>query len=470
MSDGTACLDHYSDLFLDLYQVLDHYNDPQRNCMLPDHATIEICRAGRWQPAATLTPATPERGYLGAARFDYLLEYAAENAGPDTAPSAGVSGRYPVDFDLHQHDHWPAFVLDLLPSGYGRRQWLEQLELVEGPSSDWPLLLRGTAFPPGNLRIAEAAAAKDLDCLVPTAAGDVVAMRDHPGFTREDVLARDEAFIEYAYQHGIYAAGGSDVQGVAPKLLLTQDRGGAWHAEGRLPDADVLAHWLVKRPRGNTAADRQVLKNEAAYMQVAEKLGLRVHGTLIWERNNLFVPRFDRRVRNGRVDRFGMESLCSLAGIAEFGARVLHETLCDGLVRYCTTPEHELLEYIKRDIVNVVLGNKDNHARNTAVIRREDGTVALAPLFDFAPMYLDPEGIARLCRWDGDAEQAGNPIWTSVIERYHDHLGDAAIALREFGELIARLPTTMRECGVDDDIIEHRARAIDEHAKQLLTL
>jgi len=438
--------------------------------MLPDHATIEIYRAGRWQPAGTLTPANPDRGYQSAAQFDYLLEYAAENAGPDTAPTAGVSCCYPVDFDLHQHDHWPAFVLDLLPSGYGRRQWLEQLELAEGPSSDWPLLLHGTAFPPGNLRIAEAVAAKNLDCLVPTAAGDLVPMRDHPGFTREDILARDEAFIEYAYQHGIYAAGGSDVQGVAPKLLLTQGRGGAWHAEGRLTDTEVQAHWLVKRPRGTTAADRQVLKNEAAYMRVAEDLGLRVHAKLIWERNNLFIPRFDRRVSGGRITRFGMESLCSLAGIAEFGARVLHDALCDMLLRYCTTPEQDLLEYIKRDIVNVVLGNKDNHARNTAVMRHEDGSVSLAPIFDFAPMYLDPEGIARACRWDGDAEQAGSPIWRTVIERYQDHLDDAATELRHFGELVAKLPTTMRECGVDDDIIEHRARAIDAHAQQLLTL
>jgi len=165
-----------------------------------------------------------------------------------------------------------------------------------------------------------------------------------------------------------------------------------------------------------------------------------------------------------------MESLCSLAGIAEFGARVLHDTLCDGLVRYCTSPEQELLEYIKRDIVNVVLGHKDYHARNTAVTGHDDGAVALAPLFDFAPMYLDPEGIARVCRWDGDAEQAGNPIWASVIEHYYDHLDNAAIQLRQFGELIARLPNTMHECGVDDDIIEHRTRAIDEHAKQLLAL
>jgi hypothetical protein len=40
--------------------------------------------------------------------------------------------------------------------------------------------------------------------------------------------------------------------------------------------------------------------------------------------------------------------------------------------------DNDLLEYIKRDIANVVLGNKDNHARNTAVMRYENGRGTLA--------------------------------------------------------------------------------------------
>ncbi|MFK7958366.1 MAG: type II toxin-antitoxin system HipA family toxin [Lysobacterales bacterium] len=438
--------------------------------MLANYATIEIFLGGSWVPAATLKPVDVGRGYQSASQFEYLLEYATEYAGAATAAAMGTSCRYPVDFDLHRETNWPPFMLDILPSGFGRRLWLEQLELADGPSADWQLLLRGAAFPPGNLRIAEAAAAKDLDCLVPTASGDSVAMRDHPGFTRDEVVARGETFIEYAYQLGIYAAGGSDVQGVAPKLLLAEDWGGAWHAEGRLPDHAVKQHWLMKRPRGNSDADLQVLRNEAAYMRVAAELGLRVHANLDWDSNNLFVPRFDRTVRDKQIVRHGMESLCSLAGVAEFGTRISHDTLSDALLRYSTHPQQDLLEYIKRDVTNVVLGNKDNHARNTAVLRYEDGTVMLAPLFDFAPMYLDPEGIARVCRWEGDAEHAGNPEWAAVVKRFPKYQLEFATQLRTFGDTLQRLPEVMHTCGVDDDIIDHRLLAIDDHAKQLRAL
>ena len=165
-----------------------------------------------------------------------------------------------------------------------------------------------------------------------------------------------------------------------------------------------------------------------------------------------------------------MESLYSAAGIAEYGARVSHEVLCDSIETYCTEPATELLEYIKRDVLNVVMGNKDNHGRNTAFIRHQNGTVALAPLFDFAPMYLDPEGIARVCRWSDDRETAGDPEWARVLEYFGergDTLGDA---LRAFGQRLEPLAELMRDCGVDDDIVEQRSHSIQKHVPQLLAL
>jgi serine/threonine protein kinase HipA of HipAB toxin-antitoxin module len=72
-----------------------------------------------------------------------------------------------------------------------------------------------------------------------------------------------------------------------------------------------------------------------------------------------------------------------------------------------------IIEYVKRDIANIALGNKDNHARNTAIQRKPDGTISLTPLFDFAPMWLHPDGIARRIRWQCDDD--GSPNWASVI-------------------------------------------------------
>ena len=440
-------------------------------------ATVEIYRAGKWWPAATIAPTDPEVGHNGDCRLEYCLDYSIEFIDELAAAAAGVSCRYPVDFNVHDESTWPAFLLDILPNGAGRVHWLKRLDIRDGHTADWPLLLHGAAFPPGNLRIKEAVEARKEDFDVPRADGDVVQLSKHPGFALGEIYERQEHFIEYAYQNGAQTAGSSDVQGVAPKFLMVQDAGGMWHAEGALTDSEVASHWLIKFPRDKGEADKQVLRVEAAYMTVANALGLKVHESLTWHKDTLLIPRFDRVVNaDGRVTRIGMESLCSLAGIAkygvEYGGSPSHNTLCEALVKYATEPEEALLEYIKRDVVNIALGNKDNHPRNTAVFRYENGRVELTPLFDFAPMYLDPAGIARACRWEGDQEKAGTPDWVKVIDAVSKGASKDGLKkqLAEFADVLEQLPQIMATAGVDVEIIENRKPAIELHSTQLRAL
>jgi serine/threonine-protein kinase HipA len=115
----------------------------------------------------------------------------------------------------------------------------------------------------------------------------------------------------------------------------------------------------------------------------------------------------------GTVTRHGQESVASFCGLAGFGVAPSHNEVCRRLGQLATDPLAELAEYVKRDMANVALGNKDNHGRNTAIQRKHDGSIGLTPLFDFAPMWLHPDGIARKMRWDAD--DRGSPDWNSVI-------------------------------------------------------
>ena len=115
--------------------------------------------------------------------------------------------------------------------------------------------------------------------------------------------------------------------------------------------------------------------------------------------------------------------------------------LAAALARYATEPAEELRELLLRDVLDVALGNTDNHARNTAVLKRTDGVIELTPLYDFAPMVLDPQGIARVCRWRD--EEDGFPVWSRVAETL-DALGldDTTTKpwLRELGSAVGELP------------------------------
>ncbi|PLY03038.1 MAG: phosphatidylinositol kinase [Desulfuromonas sp.] len=404
---------------------------------------IEIYLDGRWQIAASFEPypGTLDRGIEGACRLEYDTDYAVENLGN---PKAELIPGLPVDFELRRFEAWPPFLLDLLPSGAGRRAWLRRLRIQhDGPQVDWHLLTRGAGNPPGQLRIAEAV-------LPPPA--------DHfrIGFPRTDILEQREDFLEYAAERGAHVAGGSSVQGEAPKYLLVEDRAGMFHAEGSLPDDQAGRFWLVKFPRGRRTDERnqQVLRNEAPYLEVARWFGVRTGEPLEYENGTLFVPRFDRRISNGKVARHGMHSLYALANIQGYGASVCHDVYCRALAQFTTDPATEIREYLLRDVLNLALRNTDNHGRNTAILRMED-KIALSPLFDFAPMFLDPEGINRVSRWE-DERPGSQPEWATICEKLGYVLDSAETRAWLFSqsEKIKRLPDVMRDCHVDDEIIE----------------
>lgn len=418
---------------------------------------IEIFLDGAWRTAAAfeaISNAEVAKGIQGAGFLEYDVDFAADHLG-GTGIDA-VSCRYPAGFELHRTSSWPSFLLDILPAGANRGHFLRELNLPDGPGADWPLLLAGGGNPPGNLRIAQAA---------PPNPGDFL----HEGFPREDVLERGPDFIEYARSNHAPVAGSSGAQGEAPKFLLTQDRQDRWHADGALPDGRAARHWLVKFPRGKKPLDRDILRNEAAYHRVAREAGLRVGGAVQFENDALFVPRFDREISGTAVHRLGLESLASAAGVTAFGARVPQEELCAALARFSSDPDSDIREFVFRDVLNVAMGNTDNHPRNSALRKTRDGATRLSPLYDFAPMFLDDQGIPRACRWSG-AEEGGMPDWGRVAEILAD-VGMDAKSLRarlaDFDETVRRLPEIMDLCGVDGWLIQRLTRRIDAVARSL---
>jgi len=417
---------------------------------------IEIFIDGRWTTAAVFEPnaRTLDQGIGGRGWLQYDIDYAVTHL---RDRSAEIIPGLTVGFELFRYEQWPPVIVDLLPGGAGRRAWLRRMQAEkDGPDMDWHLLVNGAGAPPGNLRIAEA---------VPSPPPDHFKM----GFARSDIIEQKERFLDYAEERGAYVAGASSVQGEAPKYLLVEDDVGLFHAEGTLPDEKARKFWLVKFPRGLRTDKRneKVLRNEAAYLEVARDFGIRTGEPLIYEEGALFVPRFDRRVLHGRVERFGMNSLYAVANIPGFGAAVHHDTYCRALAQVVSDPAQELREYMLRDILNLALRNTDNHGRNAAVLRT--GTqVRLSPLFDVAPMFLDPEGIGRVTRWE-DEQPGSQPEWAMICQKFKDFMPpmETRSWLADLSKEVSRLSDIMQHHHVDDDIILRLAGWIDDVAAGL---
>ena len=416
---------------------------------------IEAYIAGQWQHCADLIGDDGNRGT--PVRLSYAADYAATHLFANDHRALSV--RLPVDFGDRAFQVWPAFLIDLLPQGAARRR----VERAAGSAlTEWQLLLRGALNPVGNLRV------------IPD---ELPALREHRPFTLDEMTRRGDEFLDYAAGVGAAITGASDTQGEAPKFWVVQDRDGQWYPDDGGCDEFAVKHALLKFPVAEAGMNAQrILQNEAAYQRIAQRLGIRTTDELPQFINGaLIVPRFDRRTRTGGVvDRLGVESLYSVTGTLESGRSLKHDQVLVDLAPILTEFRHELREYVWRDLLNLALGNRDNHGRNTAILKEVDGTMRLAPLFDVGPTFLDARAITRVLRWDG--EQPGELSWPTVLDRIELQSREAGVeldmqhisrALGDFADAIQALPTLMRDCGVDPLIIEHRAPEIERLARSL---
>lgn len=401
--------------------------------------TLQTRLGDTWHDAASLEFQDPHAGIEGRIYFEYQADYAiGHGAFEDPLPrgAAAVGWNYPVTLNADPRAGWPAFLDDLRPGGAAERHWATRLGMGFGPELDHVLIHQATAAPIGNVRVAES---------VPERPNEV------PRFDAQDVVERHADFLDYAAQLGAEIGGATGAGGDAPKLLLRLDEAGRVWIDPWQDDATSDRHVLVKFARGaRTARDRIVLESEAVYLRVLAHLGFdAVTGELrrsTTGQPSLWLERFDRV--DGRF--LGVESLYSLIE-ARPGSHQSHRRFLEALLRVVRPedPADLVAEYVARDLVDVLLGNSDNHGRNRAVLK-QDESITLAPMFDVAPMKMDPEGIVRSTRWDDELRGFD---WRAIV----DGLADLAPAdrvwdgLRERAGRLSRLYEACCDAGLPEE-------------------
>ncbi len=339
-------------------------------------------------------------GPNASSEFSYDLDYAI--AFSDRIDFRAASVLMPVTTIPLSFEHWPAFLLDLFPQGAALRYVVDEYRIADKPENYWKILKTARLNPPGNLRVAQSGPI------------DLVTYKRAEGFRRDEVVAKGEYFLEHMIKAGAPVAGTTGAGGAAPKFLLREDHSGRFYADGVLDDSKTRQCWLVKFPRGRKKVDCDILFAEMAYHKIAKRLGINTHEELFWEKDCLFVPRFDRFITSSKIEYYGLESFYSMVGHSEFGSRLRHETYLGGLHKFSSDAQADIIEYCLRDFLNQMLGNTDNHGRNQSLLKKAN-SIRLSPLYDFAPMKFDPEGIVRNTRWEDDIEEGNLEMLTQLL-------------------------------------------------------
>lgn len=218
---------------------------------------------------------------------------------------------------------------------------------------------------------------------------------------------------------------GTSVGGARPKALLHENE----------------EFWIAKFSSSRDSAD--MVGIECGGMALAKLVGINVAETQIVESLNkrvILVRRFDRVVTPQGIHRRHMISAMTLLGLDEYAVRAGYSSyleLADMLRQYARDFYSDGEELFRRMVLNILIGNVDDHARNHACFW--DGEfLDLTPAYDVCPQPrtgMSAYQAMIVGRW-GRHSNLQNAI--SECERF-------GLAFAEATEILEQMTATIRD-------------------------
>lgn len=200
------------------------------------------------------------------------------------------------------------------------------------------------------------------------------------------------------------------VQGKIALALLPDGRFAIPRARSGVPTTHIL-----KVP---VRGDEALVDHEHGLMAIARKVhplgAAETAPFAIGEVAGLLVTRFDRDIVDGRVHRIHQEDFCQALGLPKAlkyerdgqDPRAFSARAVGALLARTRLPAAARLDFLRMTILNLALGNTDNHAKNHALLYRGRAP-DLAPLYDVVPVLADPKVRHGFSFRFGDADHTG---------------------------------------------------------------
>jgi serine/threonine-protein kinase HipA len=176
-------------------------------------------------------------------------------------------------------------------------------------------------------------------------------------------------------------AGKLSISGVQPKLSVRLEG-------GQLVTAASEGRFILKP---QTQEFPELPQNEYLCMQMGLRFGLNTAVCLLLELADgspaYLVRRFDRFKKGRRVEKLACEDMQQILGGPDKYAGS-HEQIAGAIRQHCTFAPLELQRLFEITVFNFAIGNGDAHRKNFSLLTREDGNVALSPVYDLVSSRL----------------------------------------------------------------------------------
>jgi len=250
-----------------------------------------------------------------------------------------------------------------------------------------------------------------------------------------------------------------------PEYLLDQlepgtSMGGA-RPKATLEDDNRL--WIGKFPEKKDSFNIQ--RVEFSTLELAKRSGIATPATrlqAVGGQDVLMIARFDREYSPKGYFRFGLVSaLTLLRGDEDYlnRERWSYPLLADELRRWSAQPTQDAKELYRRMVFNAAITNNDDHPRNHALLRNEDGW-CLAPAYDLIPspaVSIERRDLAMQIGRYGRTASIYNLV--SEAQRFGLSDADARQMIKEIVAVVEKWRDVFEEGGVSLDDIEKIAPA-----------
>ncbi|WP_277210239.1 HipA domain-containing protein [Isoptericola croceus] len=233
-----------------------------------------------------------------------------------------------------------------------------------------------------------------------------------------DQVRLDDTGVAELLRETVARAGGhgrsqhltSSLPGMEPKIGLVRDGEHWWRASPEQPTTHILK---VARAAGSPTAD--LVDTEAAALDLARRLGLTTIDAHVEKFDGvrcIVVSRYDRvpdADAPGGLRRIHQEDAAQALGIntRDPERKFQHGRALPSLARIAQVLRDDGARpdpLLALTVLNLALGNTDAHAKNISMLRRQDGTVVLAPAYDVS-MHLHHSHASRVFAMDVAGER-----------------------------------------------------------------
>ncbi|MDT9600857.1 type II toxin-antitoxin system HipA family toxin [Sphingosinicella rhizophila] len=298
------------------------------------------------------------------------------------------------------HGSLPPWFSGLLPEGALRE--LVLAEMGPGNHDQFDLLTRLGADLPGAVLITP-------ETDTPSSAGPLQLERIH-GFE----VPRPEGIVKFSLA-GVQLKFAAQIEGdrLTVPARAGEGRGILKVASDRfeaLPETELAAMHLAKLVGIDTASCRLVAMNQVEAIPPEMQYGS----------NALLVDRFDRSDDGRRLHIEDAGQIVGAIGERKY-TMATTETVLNMIRRFSTDWRADVLEGFRRVIVDVLIGNGDNHLKNWSFIFPKPGEIRLSPAYDIVPTVLYAPQDTLALRFAGTHNFAN--VSFRRVRRIADYLG-----------------------------------------------